>query len=91
MNLGDLTNFVEKPLAVVSNIIVNTPELGRDYRPFYLRNLRCRAALMSCKGARLSSSLVGHQASVRRPRRKIAEAGGTVVLVHAPWKASRTS
>lgn len=36
---------------------------------------------MMLSRARLSSSLVGHQASVRRPRRKLPKAGGTVVLV----------
>jgi len=38
MNLGDITNLVEKPFAVVSNII-NTPNSTGRYRPFYLRNL----------------------------------------------------
>lgn len=43
MNLGDLTNFVEKPLAAVSNI-VNYPELGRAISALLLAQLaRCGA------------------------------------------------
>jgi hypothetical protein len=38
MNLGDLTDLVEKPFAAVSNL-VNTPNSAGRYRPFYLRNL----------------------------------------------------
>ena len=38
MNLGDLTSFVEKPFAAVSDIL-NTPNSAGRYRPFYLRNL----------------------------------------------------
>src|SRR6202023_2234553 len=38
MNLGDLTNFVEKPFAAMSNVL-NTPNSAGRYRPFYLRNL----------------------------------------------------
>ena len=38
MNLGDLTNLVERPFAAVSSII-NTPNSAGRYRPFYLRNL----------------------------------------------------
>jgi NAD(P)-dependent dehydrogenase (short-subunit alcohol dehydrogenase family) len=83
MNLGDLTNFVEKPIAAVSNL-VNTPNSAGRYRPFYLRNL-----LDAVQGRTLhdaadgtitlitgGSSGIGEAAA-----KKIAEAGGEVVLV----------
>jgi NAD(P)-dependent dehydrogenase (short-subunit alcohol dehydrogenase family) len=83
MKLGDLTNLVEKPFAAMSNI-VNTPNSAGRYRPFYLRNL-----LDAVQGRTLSdavedktvlitggSSGIGAAAAI-----KIAEAGGTVVLV----------
>ena len=83
MNLGDLTNFVEKPLAAVSNII-NTPNSAGRYRPFYLRNLldagQGRTLGDAVKGKTVlitgGSSGIGEAAA-----KKIAEAGGTVVLV----------
>lgn len=53
MNLGDLTNFVEKPLAAVSNI-VNTPNSAGRYRPFYLRNL-----LDAVQGRNLNDAVKG--------------------------------
>ena len=38
MNLGDLTSFIEKPIAAVSSFL-NTPNSAGRYRPFYLQNL----------------------------------------------------
>jgi short-subunit dehydrogenase len=83
MNLGDLTSFVEKPIAAVSSL-VNTPNSAGRYRPFYLRNL-----LDAVQGRTLhdaadgtitlitgGSSGIGEAAA-----KKIAEAGGEVVLV----------
>ena len=83
MNLGDLTGLVEKPFAAVSNL-VNTPNSAGRYRPFYLRNL-----LDAVQGRTLydavdgtitlitgGSSGIGEAAA-----KKIADAGGEVVLV----------
>jgi short-subunit dehydrogenase len=83
MNLGDLTSFVEKPIAAVSSL-VNTPNSAGRYRPFYLRNL-----LEAVQGRTLhdaadgtitlitgGSSGIGEAAA-----KKIAGAGGEVVLV----------
>jgi len=53
MNLGDLTNFVEKPFAAMSNII-NTPNSAGRYRPFYLRNL-----LDAVQGRTLNDAVAG--------------------------------
>ena len=53
MNLGDLTNLVEKPIATVSNII-NTPNSAGRYRPFYLRYV-----LDAVQGRKLSDAVVG--------------------------------
>ncbi|OSC41236.1 SDR family NAD(P)-dependent oxidoreductase [Mycobacterium decipiens] len=83
MNLGDLTNLVEKPLAAVSNI-VNTPNSAGRYRPFYLRNL-----LDAVQGRKLSDAVDGKVVLITggssgigaAAANKIAEAGGTVVLV----------
>lgn len=83
MNLGDLTNFVEKPLAAVSNI-VNTPNSAGRYRPFYLRNL-----LDAVQGRNLNDAVKGKVVLITggssgigaAAAKKIAEAGGTVVLV----------
>lgn len=83
MNLGDLTNLVEKPLATVSNII-NTPNSAGRYRPFYLRNL-----LDAVQGRKLSDAVEGRTILItggssgigEAAAHKIAEAGGTVVLV----------
>ncbi|MBW0017741.1 MAG: SDR family NAD(P)-dependent oxidoreductase [Mycobacterium sp.] len=83
MNLGDLTNFVEKPLATVSNII-NTPNSAGRYRPFYLRNL-----LDAVQGRKLGDAVDGKVVLItggssgigEAAAKKIAEAGGTVVLV----------
>jgi short-subunit dehydrogenase len=83
MNLGDLANLVEKPFATVSNI-VNTPNSAGRYRPFYLRNL-----LDAVQGRTLSDAVEGKTILItggssgigEAAAKKIAEAGGTVVLV----------
>jgi short-subunit dehydrogenase len=83
MNLGDLTNLVEKPIAAVSNII-NTPNSAGRYRPFYLRNL-----LEAVQGRTLSEAVNGRITLItggssgigEAVARKIAGAGGEVVLV----------
>ncbi|QUR67351.1 SDR family NAD(P)-dependent oxidoreductase [Mycobacterium spongiae] len=83
MNLGDLANFVEKPLAAVSNA-VNTPNSAGRYRPFYLRNL-----LDAVQGRKLSDAVEGRTVLItggssgigEAAAHKIAEAGGSVVLV----------
>ncbi|WAC89431.1 SDR family NAD(P)-dependent oxidoreductase [Mycobacterium sp. Aquia_213] len=83
MNLGDLTNLVEKPFAVVSNII-NTPNSAGRYRPFYLRNL-----LDAVQGHSLGEAVDGKTVLITggssgigaAAAKKIAEAGGAVVLV----------
>jgi len=83
MNLGDLTNLVEKPFATVSNII-NTPNSAGRYRPFYLRNL-----LDAVQGRKLSDAVTGRTVLItggssgigEAAAHKIAEAGGTVALV----------
>lgn len=93
MNLGDLTNFVEKPLAAVSNI-VNTPNSAGRYRPFYLRNL-----LDAVQGRNLNDAVKGKVVLITggssgigaAAAKKIAEAGGTVVLVARTLENSRTS
>ena len=83
MNLGDLTNFVEKPFAAVSNII-NTPNSAGRYRPFYLRNL-----LDAVQGRTLNDAVEGRTILITggssgigaAAAKKIAEAGGVVVLI----------
>src|SRR6201997_3939125 len=83
MNLGDLTNLVEKPFAAMSNI-VNTPNSAGRYRPFYLRNLldavQGRTLTDAVEGKTVlitgGSSGIGEAAAM-----KISEAGGAVVLV----------
>ena len=83
MNLGDLTGLVEKPIAAVSNL-VNTPNSAGRYRPFYLRNLldavQGRTLHDAAEGTITlitgGSSGIGEAAA-----KKIAEAGGEVVLV----------
>jgi NAD(P)-dependent dehydrogenase (short-subunit alcohol dehydrogenase family) len=83
MNLGDLTNLVEKPFAAMSNI-VNTPNSAGRYRPFYLRNL-----LDAVQGRKLSDAVEGKTILItggssgigEAAAKKIAEAGGTVALV----------
>ena len=83
MNLGDLTNLVEKPFAAVSNII-NTPNSAGRYRPFYLRNL-----IDAVQGRTLSEAVEGKTVLItggssgigEAAAKKIADAGGDVVLV----------
>jgi NAD(P)-dependent dehydrogenase (short-subunit alcohol dehydrogenase family) len=83
MNLGDLTNLVEKPFAAVSNII-NTPNSAGRYRPFYLRNL-----LDAVQGRTLNDAVEGRTILITggssgigaAAAKKIAEAGGVVVLI----------
>jgi short-subunit dehydrogenase len=83
MNLGDITNLVEKPFAVVSNII-NTPNSTGRYRPFYLRNL-----LDAVHGRKLDDAVEGRTVLITggssgigaAAAKKIADAGSPVVLV----------
>jgi short-subunit dehydrogenase len=83
MNLGDITNLVEKPFAVVSNII-NTPNSTGRYRPFYLRNL-----LDAVQGRKLDDAVEGRTVLITggssgigaAAAKKIADAGSPVVLV----------
>jgi NAD(P)-dependent dehydrogenase (short-subunit alcohol dehydrogenase family) len=83
MNLGDITNLVEKPFAVVSNII-NTPNSTGRYRPFYLRNL-----LDAVQGRKLDDAVEGRTVLITggssgigaAAAKKIADAGSQVVLV----------
>ncbi|WP_445160672.1 SDR family NAD(P)-dependent oxidoreductase [Mycobacterium sp. Dal123C01] len=83
MNLGDITNLVEKPFAVVSNII-NTPNSTGRYRPFYLRNV-----LDAVQGRTLDDAAVGRTVLITggssgigaAAAKKIADAGSQVVLV----------
>ncbi len=83
MNLGDLTNLVEKPFAAVSNII-NTPNSAGRYRPFYLRNL-----LEAVQGRTLPDAVDGRTVLItggssgigEAAAKKIAKAGGQVVLI----------
>jgi NAD(P)-dependent dehydrogenase (short-subunit alcohol dehydrogenase family) len=83
MNLGDLTNFVEKPFAAMSSVL-NTPNSAGRYRPFYLRNL-----LDAVQGRTLTEAVDGKTVLItggssgigEAAAKKIAESGGTVVLV----------
>jgi short-subunit dehydrogenase len=83
MNLGDLTNLVEKPFAALSDII-NTPNSAGRYRPFYLRNL-----LDAVQGRTLNDAVEGNIVLITggssgigaAAAKRIAEAGGVVVLV----------
>jgi NAD(P)-dependent dehydrogenase (short-subunit alcohol dehydrogenase family) len=83
MNLGDLTSFVEKPFAAVSDLL-NTPNSAGRYRPFYLRNL-----LDAVQGRTLDDAADGRIVLItggssgigKAAAKKIAEAGGEVVLV----------
>jgi hypothetical protein len=83
MNLGDLTNLVEKPFAAMSNI-VNTPNSAGRYRPFYLRNL-----FDAVQGRKLGDAVEGKTILItggssgigEAAAKKIADAGGTVALV----------
>jgi short-subunit dehydrogenase len=83
MNLGDLTSLVEKPIAAVSDLL-NTPNSAGRYRPFYLRNL-----LDAVQGRTLDDAVDGTITLItggssgigEAAAKKIAEAGGEVVLV----------
>src|ERR1700727_1374676 len=83
MNLGDITNLVEKPFAVVSNI-TNPPNSPGRYRPFYLRNL-----LDAVQGRKLDDAVEGRTVLITggssgigaAAAKRIAEAGSQVVLV----------
>ena len=83
MNLGDLTSLVERPFAAVSNL-VNTPNSAGRYRPFYLRNL-----LDAVQGRTLQEAVDGKVVLItggssgigEAAAKKIAEAGGEVILV----------
>jgi short-subunit dehydrogenase len=83
MNLGDLTSFVEKPFAAVSDLL-NTPNSAGRYRPFYLRNL-----LDAVQGRTLDDAADGRIVLItggssgigEAAAKKIAQAGGEVVLV----------
>jgi short-subunit dehydrogenase len=83
MNLGDLTGLVEKPFAAVSDLL-NTPNSAGRYRPFYLRNL-----LDAVQGRTLNDAVEGTITLItggssgigEAAAKKIAEAGGEVVLV----------
>ena len=83
MNLGDLTGFVEKPIAAMSNL-VNTPNSAGRYRPFYLRNLLDAVAgrtLEDAADGRIVLITGGSSGIGEAAAKKIAEAGGEVVLV----------
>jgi NAD(P)-dependent dehydrogenase (short-subunit alcohol dehydrogenase family) len=83
MNLGDLTNFVEKPFAAVSHLI-NTPNSAGRYRPFYWRNLLDAVqgrTLKDAVGGKVILITGGSSGIGEAAAKKIAEAGGTVALV----------
>jgi short-subunit dehydrogenase len=83
MNLGDLTNLVEKPIAALSNIL-NTPNSAGRYRPFYLHNL-----VDAVQGRTLRDAVEGKTVLItggssgigKAAAQKVAAAGGEVVLV----------
>ena len=83
MNLGDLTHFVEKPFAAVSSII-NTPNSAGRYRPFYVRNLLEAVQGRTLRDAVEDKTILitgGSSGIGAAAAKKIAEAGGAVVLV----------
>jgi len=83
MKLGDLTSWVEKPIAAVSNL-VNTPNSAGRYRPFYLQNL-----VDAVEGRTLGDAVHGKTVLVtggssgigEATAKKVTDAGGEVVLV----------
>ncbi|MGB7868825.1 MAG: SDR family NAD(P)-dependent oxidoreductase [Mycobacterium sp.] len=83
MNLGDLTSFVEKPFAAVSDLL-NTPNSAGRYRPFYLRNLLDAVqgrTLEDAADGRIVLITGGSSGIGEAAAKKIAQAGGEVVLV----------
>jgi hypothetical protein len=93
MNLGDLTNLVEKPIAAVSNLL-NTPNSAGRYRPFYLQNV-----IDAVQGRSLEDAVAGKVVVVtggssgigEAVANKIAAAGGEVVLVARTARTSTRS
>jgi short-subunit dehydrogenase len=83
MNLGDLTGWVEKPIAAVSSLI-NTPNSAGRYRPFYLQNL-----VDAVQGRTLEDAVEGKTILITggssgigaATAKKVTDAGGEVVLV----------
>jgi len=83
MNLGDLTGWVERPIAAVSNLI-NTPNSAGRYRPFYLQNL-----VDAVQGRTLEDAVEGKTILITggssgigaATAKKVTDAGGEVVLV----------
>ncbi|HUO39297.1 MAG TPA: SDR family NAD(P)-dependent oxidoreductase [Mycobacterium sp.] len=83
MNLGDLTGWVEKPIAAVSNLI-NTPNSAGRYRPFYLQNLVDAVVGRTLRNAVEGKTILitgGSSGIGEATARKVAGAGGRVVLV----------
>jgi short-subunit dehydrogenase len=83
MNLGDLTSFVERPIAAVSNLL-NTPNSAGRYRPFYLQNLIDAFAGRTLEDAVTGKVVVvtgGSSGIGEAVAKKVAAAGGEVVLV----------
>jgi NAD(P)-dependent dehydrogenase (short-subunit alcohol dehydrogenase family) len=83
MNLADLRQFVERPLATLSGVM-NTPNSAGRYRPFYLRNV-----VDAVRGATLDDAVDGKIVLITggssgigaAAAEKIAGAGGEVALV----------
>ncbi|MCW2651548.1 MAG: hypothetical protein QOE41_1381 [Mycobacterium sp.] len=83
MNLGDLTSWVEKPIAAMSNLI-NTPNSAGRYRPFYLQNL-----VDAVQGRTLEDAVEGKTVVITggssgigaATAKKVTAARGEVVLV----------
>ncbi len=83
MNLGDLTSFIEKPIAAVSSFL-NTPNSAGRYRPFYLQNL-----VDAVQGRTLRDAVDGKVILItggssgigEATARKVAASGGEVALV----------
>ena len=83
MNLGDLTSWVERPIAAVSNLI-NTPNSAGRYRPFYLQNLVDavqRRTLEDAVEGRTVLITGGSSGIGAATAQKVTDAGAEVVLV----------